>query len=156
WGRAVAFCVPKVYRMSNEDKEAAFYRKSKVVLCCMALALAAVCTRGTDVSVANFPRQPTETDDAPRIARAIGAVGTGGGQVFFPSGSYVLATTNYYSRRYHHVVLQSQTNLTLRGAGPSSVLQTALANQSGAYNGKDAILIGIYGSSGIAIRDLSF
>jgi hypothetical protein len=132
-----------------------FLNELHAVLCCFVLALATICVRAGDVSMADYPRLGGETDDAPRIGRAIAAAGSGG-QVFFPSATYVLATTTSgYPGENYHIFLASKTNLTLRGVGPSSVLQSQVTSGAN-YGPTDAILIGVYNSSDIAIRDLSF
>jgi hypothetical protein len=50
-----------------------------------------------DASVADFPRLENETDDAPRLQRAIDA--TTGGVLYVPAGTYETATTLLVSNR---------------------------------------------------------
>lgn len=56
-----------------------------------------------DQTVANFPRLPGETDDAPRLQRAIDAASEG--ILFVPKGLYLVATplkvTNFASIQFH-------------------------------------------------------
>ena len=77
-------------------------------------------------------------DDTLPCQRAIDAVGqSGGGQVYFPAGTYKL-TTKQSTAGPARVLFMGWSNVTLEGAGPKSILTTP----TGLIPGGGAVLLG--------------